>query len=295
MSVFVQQNGIICSFNSSTPWSILSPIEQSIKHKIEAVGTPLKDWNIQINYGIKTGYNDAFIIDTSKRDEILASCQTKEERERTAELIRPILRGRDIKRYGYEWANLWLINTHNGIKGKLPRIQIEDYPAIKAHIDQYWNKISERVDKGDTPYNLRNCTYLEDFSKPKILFQEIVQSSQFILDENNHFFCNDTGRIITGESLYFLLAILNSKLFFYSVKKFYGGGVLGEHGIRMKHPFFENFPCIPFSSKIESIAIQLSSCYDNTLSNRLDALIEKEYGLSKEEIQTIRSEFNQSE
>lgn len=174
MSVFVQQSGTKCEFCSSDSWVILSPIEQSIKRKIEAVGTPLKDWDIQINYGIKTGYNDAFIIDTAKRDEILANCQSEDERERTAELIRPILRGRDIKRYGYNWANLWLINTHNGIRGKLERIHIEDYPAVKAHLDQYWDRISKRADKGDTPYNLRNCAYLEDFSKPKCYGKESV-------------------------------------------------------------------------------------------------------------------------
>ena len=98
-------------------WVILSPIEQSIKRKIEAVGTPLKDWDINIYRGVLTGYNEAFIISTEKREEILANCKSEDERTRTAELIRPILRGRDIKRYGYDWANLWLINTHNGIKG----------------------------------------------------------------------------------------------------------------------------------------------------------------------------------
>ena len=170
LSVFVQQSGSVCEFSNSDSWVILSPIEQSIKRKIEAVGTPLKDWDIQINYGIKTGFNDAFIINTEKRDEILSNCQTEDERKRTAELIRPILRGRDIKRYGYNWANLWLINTHNGIRGKLERVHIEDNPAIKAHLDQYWDKISKRADKGDTPYNLRNCAYLEDFSKPKIMY-----------------------------------------------------------------------------------------------------------------------------
>ena len=111
MSVFVQQEGVDCDFSSSESWIILSPIERSIKRKIEAVGTPLKDWDIQINYGIKTGFNDAFIISTEKRNEILVNCQTEEERNRTVELIRPILRGRDIKRYGYNWANLWLIAT----------------------------------------------------------------------------------------------------------------------------------------------------------------------------------------
>lgn len=150
----------LCDFSTSESWVILSPIEQSIKRKIEAVGTPLKDWDIQINYGIKTGCNEAFIITTEKRNEILANCQTEEERARTEELIRPILRGRDIKRYGYNWAGLWLINAHNGIKGKLERIHIEEYPALKAHLDQFKHKLEERSDKGDTPYNLRNCAYL---------------------------------------------------------------------------------------------------------------------------------------
>lgn len=161
MSDFVQQQSVECRFDSSDSWVILSPIEQSIKRKIESVGTPLKDWDIQINYGIKTGFNDAFIINTEKRNEILDNCSSEEERTKTAELIRPILRGRDIKRYGYDWANLWLINTHNGIKGIKPRIDINDYPAVKAHLDQYWDKISKRADKGDTPYNLRNCAYLD--------------------------------------------------------------------------------------------------------------------------------------
>ena len=156
----MHQQGVYCEFSNENSWIILSPIEQSIKRKMEAIGTPLKDWDIQINYGIKTGFNDAFIITTEKRDEILANCQTEEERIRTDELIRPILRGRDIKRYGYDWADLWIINTHNGIKGKLPRVDVNEYPAIKAHLDQYWDKISTRADKGDTPYNLRNCAYM---------------------------------------------------------------------------------------------------------------------------------------
>lgn len=91
MSDFVQQHAVKCSFNSSDSWIILSPIEQSIKSKIEAIGKPLKEWDIQINYGIKTGYNDAFIISTDKREEILNNCKDDEERARTAELIRPFL------------------------------------------------------------------------------------------------------------------------------------------------------------------------------------------------------------
>jgi hypothetical protein len=212
MSDFVQQQGYICSFSGNDSWVILSPIEQSIKRKIESVGVPLKDWDIQINYGIKTGFNDAFIITTEKREEILAACRDDEEKTRTAELIRPILRGRDIKRYGYDWANLWLINTHNGVRGRIPRIDINDYPAVKQHLDKYWDKISSRADKGDTPYNLRNCAYLDDFSKPKIVYREIgIEMDACIVPSD--WMINNKLYMITGNHLQHLLNYLNSKVF----------------------------------------------------------------------------------
>ena len=208
LSVFVQQQGTICDFSGGDSWVILSPIEQSIKHKIEAVGTPLKDWDINIYRGVLTGYNDAFIIPTEKRDEILANCQSEDERKRTEELIRPILRGRDIKRYGYEWANLWLINTHNGVKGRIPRIDIKDYPAVKQHLDYYWDKIKDRADQGDTPYNLRNCAYLEDFKQPKIIYREIGIEMDAVLAPAD-WFINNKLYMITGTNLEILLAFLN--------------------------------------------------------------------------------------
>ena len=242
MSDFVRQQDIICDFSTSDSWVILSPIEQSIKKKIEAVGTPLRDWNINIYRGVLTGCNEAFIINTEKRDEILANCQTDDERTRTAELIRPILRGRDIKRYGYVDNGLFLINTHNGIKNKLPRIDINDYPAVKVHLDQYWDRISTRADKGDTPYNLRNCAYWEDFSKPKIMYSEIVRSPQFYLDEQGKFFPEATTFILIGEHLRYLYNIFHSKVFTYFFKHFYAGGGLGEDGYRYKKVFFEKLP-----------------------------------------------------
>ncbi len=180
-----------------------------------------------------------------------------------------------------------------GIKGVKQRIDINDYPAVKAHLDQYWDKISKRADKGDTPYNLRNCAYLDDFNQPKIVFQEIVQESQFLLDANENFFCNDTGRIIVGKHLYHLLGILNSELFFFSVKHFYGGGVLGEHGIRMKHTFFENFPCLAFDERIESIAKKLQLFYSNTLNQNLNDYIMTLYQLTDEEKLHIKGKLIQ--
>ena len=211
MSVFVKQTATPCAFTSSESWVILSPIEQSIKRKIEATGTPLKDWNIQINYGIKTGCNEAFIINEAKRAEILANCRDAAERNRTEQIIRPILRGRDIKRYGYNWAGLYLIATHNGY-GTVPRIDIKDYPAVKKHLDEHWAEISKRSDKGDTPYNLRNCAYMDDFSKPKIVWMDLSDVPTFAYDDNAQF-ANNTVYFLSGrENLLYLLGYLNSKI-----------------------------------------------------------------------------------
>ena len=210
-SVF-RQHAAPCAFPADESWVILSPIEAAIKRKIEAVGTPLSEWDISINYGIKTGCNEAFVITTARRDEILAACRDEAERERTAELIRPILRGRDIKRYGYEWAELWIIGTHNGVRGKFPRIDIEDYPAVKAHLDQYWDKIAARDDQGATPYNLRNCAYWEDFDKPKIVWGEISDRSKFAFEEEGKYIPEATTFFMTGKDLPYLFCILNSPL-----------------------------------------------------------------------------------
>ena len=138
----MRQQGVECDFASSDSWVILSPIEQSIKRKIEAVGTPLKDWDINIYRGVLTGCNDAFIIDTEKRNEILSNCQSDEERQKTAELIRPILRGRDIKRYGYEWADKFLIATFPS-----RHYDIDQYPAVKQHLLSFGKERLEQTGK----------------------------------------------------------------------------------------------------------------------------------------------------
>ena len=219
-------------------WSILSKKFQVIKKSIELKGQSLSKWNVNINRGILTGLNEAFIIENDKRNELI------EGNKQAVDLIKPILRGKDIDRYRHKWKELWLINTHNGLKNKNSGISIDEYPSIKEHLGQYKVKLEKRQDKGDTFYNLRSCAYLDDFEKPKIIYQEMVQESSFYYDKDNHFFCNDTGRIITGVHLEYLTALLNSKLFFFAVKFYYGGGALGSTGVRMKHTFFENFPAI---------------------------------------------------
>ena len=288
LSVFVQQSGAVCEFANSDSWVILSPIEQSIKRKIEAVGTPLKDWDINIYRGVLTGYNEAFIISTEKREEILANCQSEDERERTAELIRPILRGRDIKRYGYNWANLWLINTHNGIRGKLERIHIEDYPAVKAHLDQYWDRISKRADKGDTPYNLRNCAYLEDFSKPKIIYPNMTKYMPFVYDEAN-FMTNQKCFIITGQNMAYLNAFLNSSLFKYCFRDSFPELQGGTR--ELSKIFFDKIPVKLVSLEqneiFRKIVNSVQSDYTIEQTKYIDTLLFDLYNLTIEERKVI--------
>lgn len=258
-------------------WIISNPIEQQIKEKIEAIGTPLKDWDIDINYGIKTGYNEAFVINTDKRNELVSADP------KCSEIIKPILRGRDISRYNADWDGLWLINTHNGYKD-VPRINVEDYPSIKNHLDLYSKQLEKRYDKGETPYNLRNCAYVDKFYEEKIIYQEMVQRGEFLFDLDNNF-CLDTGRIITGKHLKYLLALFNSKLFFFAIKNYYGGGGLGKTGIRMKHTFFEKFPAIlpidqvPF---IEKADLQISLHNDlKDVSSKFKRGLNREFNLSE--------------
>lgn len=288
MSVFVQQNGSECDFPNSDAWVVLSPIEQSIKRKIEAVGTPLKDWDINIYRGVLTGCNEAFIISAEKRNEILANCMTEDERARTAELIRPILRGRDIKRYGYDWAGLYLINTHNGIKGKLERIHIEDYPAVKAHLDQYWDKISTRADKGDTPYNLRNCAYLEDFNKPKIMYPNMTKYLPFYYDERNYF-QNDKSFMITGSNVSFLAAFLNSSLFKFCFRDCFPELLGGTRELRKI--FFDKIPVILVTDKINAqfkkAVNDIQVGYSKSKAQAIDEMIFDLYKLSDKERQLI--------
>ena len=296
LSVLVQQQAVECNFAENDSWIILSAIEQSIKRKIEAVGTPLKDWDIRINYGIKTGFNEAFVITTDKRNEILANCQTEDERTRTAELIRPILRGRDIKRYSYDWANLWLINTHNGIKGKIPRIQIENYPAIKAHLDQYWEKISTRADKGDTPYNLRNCAYMEDFSKPKIVWGEISDKSKFAFDFLGEYIPEATTFYLNGEYIEYLLTALNSSVSEWLFSK--TGTTTGVGTIRWKKYTIEQL--IVAKPNYEQQKEHLAA-FENLKAGKMsisdfkdfsNKLMYKIYELTNEEIRAIENLYN---
>ena len=168
---------------------------------------------------------------------------------------------------------------------------------MKKHLEKYLDKLEKRQDRGDTPYNLRNCVYMDEFSKPKIIFKEMSESPSFCYDEKKHFVCLDTARILTGQHLKYLLGILNSKLFFYSVAKYYGGGKLGEAGIRMKHTFFIQFPCVlpskDFENKICSFVDEILSSGENkeNITTAIDEALFDAYNLNDEEKNAIRKSF----
>ncbi|EPR8911920.1 class I SAM-dependent DNA methyltransferase [Campylobacter coli] len=280
----------------------------ALKAKIERIGTPLKEWQgLNIYRGILTGYNEAFIITTEKRNEILANCKDEAEKERTAKLIRKMLRGRDIKRYSYEWAGLWVINAHNGYKNqngeKVEAINIENYPSLKKHFDEFYPQLEKRADKGLTPYNLRNCAYIEEFEREKIVYSEIVRKPQFYLDTKLNFYAEATSFILTGENLKYLIAFLNNDFVAFIFKTFYAGGNLGENGFRYKKAFLEKLPIPKINSKNQKLADELINLVDeilkakeqdknaNTqeLENKINSLVYKLYNLNEEEIKIIKN------
>ncbi len=190
------------------PWSVLSPVEWRVLDKMNAKGTPLKDWDVRINRGVLTGYNEAFIIDDDTRDALIA------EDPRSGEIVKPILRGRDIRRWRARWAGKWLIDTHNGYgeeSDRVPPVDVADYPAVKRHLDRFLPQLQRRQDKGKTPYNLRNCAYHEDFGEEKLFWMDLTDRGRFAYDSSETFAAN-TGYILVGGPSKFLCSVLNSRL-----------------------------------------------------------------------------------
>jgi len=272
----------------------LSEIEQRIKNKIEAIGTPLEEWGISINYGIKTGYNEAFIINGHKKDELIS------KDPKSAELIRPILRGRDIKRYSYTFSDLYLIATHNGNQkqGMLP-VNIDNYTAIKRHLNDYYEKILTRADQGNTPYNLRNCAYWDDFFKPKIIYPETTQGAYFYLDKSKHFI-DKTCFMMISKCPEYLLANLASKLYEYAYKKIFSSIELGINGYQYNKHALVKLPIITLDKVDKEILIKIEKHVDDLLQEssqkrkgqiyrELDEMIYRLYKIDEEEIRYIQS------
>jgi type I restriction-modification system DNA methylase subunit len=227
---------------TKTSFTFVSLKELNIKKKMEQLGIPLKEWNIDFYIGIKTGFNEAFIIDETIKDELI------KKDKKSAEIIKPLVRGRDINKYSFDFANKWLINSHNN-----PPINIENYPIIKEHLDQYYDKLEKRGDKGLTPYNLRNCAYLDKFDNVKIVYPDIADKLTFTFDNEGYYF-NNTVYFIDCSSKY-LFALLNSKI----VNYYYGfiSSQLGSKGLRAFTVYLKEIPIPKIEEEKQQAFIKL--------------------------------------
>ena len=274
--------------DGEAPWSILSPVEQGVMDKMQAVGTPLAEWALNINYGIKTGYNDAFIINDANRRALIAKDPN------SAEIIKPVLRGRDIQRYQAKWAGLWLIDTHNGYSG-VPAIDIRDYPAVQDHLNRFYAQLEKRQDKGRTPYNLRNCAYHEDFAREKLFWIELVGRGRFAYD-NTDIYGEATTFMMTGESIKYLCAVLDSSLVHWFIQHVAPTSGLGTS--RWKKVYVETIPIPrivqaeqrPFIRLVDEILEAKAADPETDMSRQetaIDELVYELYGLNEEESTAI--------
>ncbi|MCC7222447.1 MAG: class I SAM-dependent DNA methyltransferase, partial [Chitinophagales bacterium] len=284
-------------------WAIASEIEQSIKAKIEAKGVPLKDWDIQIYRGILTGYNEAFIISGQKKDELIA------QDPKSAEIIKPILRGRDIKRYKAEFADLWLIYVpwhfplHNdssivGVSQIAEELFAKKYPAIYKHLLIHKDALSSR-NKAETGiryewYALQRwaANYYQEFEKVKIAWNRIASIKQFSLIEKD-ILIQDSMHFITGNNLVYLSAILNSNLLKWLLNLIVGVSVGGNAGnsdnIKMLPiPPLSETDQEPFIELVNQILAKKENGEDTTaLEAAIDQLVYQLYGLTDEEIKIV--------
>ena len=270
----------------------------ALSRKSKRLGIPLKDWDIQINYGIKTGYNEAFILDGAKRAELLAADL------KSAEILKPILRGKDIKRYQINFQDLWLINSHNGIKEKgIPPINVpHDFPAIYEHLKTFQSKCEKRADQGDHWTNLRNCAYIEEFEKEKIVWAEIVFDSAFYYDKGCYH-TEATGFMMSGESIKSLTALLNSRLLTYAFRHYFVGGDLRGNTFRYKKVFLEQLPIVKtdedIKRRLEDLVERIQQAkkqHEDTtdLEQTIDVIVYKLYDLTYDEVRVVDPDFGLS-
>ena len=285
-SVFIRQNSVNCEFGVES-WVILSSLEQSIRSKIELVGTPLKDWDIDIYRGVLTGYNEAFIIDSETKEKLI------KEDSKSAEIIRPLLRCRDIKMYGYQFADLYLITTFPSLK-----INIDQYPAVKQHLMDFgYDRLKQTGETGSRKKTNNqwfetqdSISYWEDFYKQKIIWGEISDKSKFALD-NEAFFPEATSFLMVGDKLKYILAMLNSRLGEWVFNQI--GTTTGVGTNRWKKYTLEKLS-VKMPTELEQIHVE--QMIDNIIEThsideieKLDKYICQLYKLSQEEVEFIEN------
>ncbi len=276
------------------PWAILSSAELNLKRKIEDIGKPLKDWDINIYRGIITGCNEAFIIDEAKREELI------DQDPKSAEIIKPLLRGRDIERYHVKQAGLYVLAT--GYDLDIPR----RYPAIYEHLETIGKQIElgkikakgkglfNRDDQGENWWNLRACAYYSEFDKNKIVYPDIYRHQSFTIDTSASY-CSNTCYFLSTEETW-LCGLLNSK----SVEWYYSrlANTLGSGGSRGFSIFMKQI-CVPYIDSAQKsivtdfvnniIAAKATNPDADTtdLENEIDKLVYELYNLTEDEIAIV--------
>jgi len=217
---YLNAKKIVLSDLDKEAWVIVDSQDFEIKNQINSKGTLLKEWDIEINYGFKTGFNEPFFIDEEKRIELIKIDESSKE------IIKPLLRGREIKKYAYNFQNKYVIFSHNGTKTKA-RIDVPNsYKAIYQHLLKYKDKNSElvrpnskgeiqtlveRADQGFHWTNLRDCAYADSFEKDKIIWLSITDKPAFAYD-NKGMHVTAPAYILTSNCNKYLLTMLNSKV-----------------------------------------------------------------------------------
>ena len=245
----------------------------------------MKDWDINIYRGILTGYNEAFIIDGEKRKQLI------EEDAKSAEIIRPLLRGRDIKRYAYEFADLYLIATFPSLK-----INIEEYQAVKAHLTSFGVNRLQQTGENGTRKKTNNkwfetqdsIAYWEDFFRPKIIYPEITKFLNFCYDESD-FLANNKCFILTGEKIYFLIAFFNSSLFKYCFRDDFPELLGGSRELRKV--FLEKIPVLKVDNdvnlRLKYLVEKMQSNASRSVEIEIDNILFELYNLNTDERKEI--------
>jgi hypothetical protein len=280
-------------------WTLTDNTILNLKNKIEKAGKPLKSWDVKIYRGIVTGCNEAFIIDTPTK-EIICKADSKSE-----EIIKPLLRGRDIHKYYYEWAGLWIIATFPALN-----LDIDKYPAVKNYLSSFGKKLEQNGGNGCRSKNNNewfeiqaNIAYYKEFNKDKIIWADISQDGSFTYD-SDHFYITNTAYMLLGKNLFYLLGVLNSKIF-----DFYFDMISAHLSDKAKRYFtiyIEQFPVPEFQNSEKSMGLEklvsefLSLMNNRSISdnknassdisdylNRIDSLVYKLYGLNEDDIKII--------
>jgi hypothetical protein len=295
LGLFFEKNREEHSFKGKSPWVFVDEEKEKLVDIIKKQGTPLVDWDVRINYGILTGNNDAFWISSDQYQELIS------QDENCKNIIVPHLRGRNIKQYEISWEKTYLINSHNGLKEeKLNPVDINHYKPIKEHLDAFHKTLMDRTHQGDTPYNLRNCTYLRDFDQKKMIYHIQAKIPSFYLDTEGYYF-NDKAFMVVGHHIGFLTAFFNSALFQYCFFEEFPPIQGGNR--EMRKVILERIPIKDVTdeedAEYERIVMEIQQMKREGQSteekeHELDLMILAHYGINDSEQQNIIfSEFNE--